>query len=207
MTAPAIQTILCVDDDPWILATAKKILEVGGYRVLTTTDPLQVLPLIEWEEVDMVVADLAMPEVDGVHLLQRVRELYPDVPRILLSGTASLESALRAINESEVFRFLTKPIEQETLLRTVGEAALRRQAMRQTAARERAAARRESALGKLEEQHPGLGSAQLEDGVHVISSDRIRQLHARLGGSVLGSWLEADPAADAAADAGRTTPV
>jgi DNA-binding NtrC family response regulator len=203
MTAPATQTILCVDDDAWILATAKKILEAGGYHVLTTTDPLQVLPLIEWEEVDMVVADLAMPELDGVHLLQRVRELYPDVPRILLSGAATLESALRAINEGEVFRFLTKPIEQETLIRTVNEAAQRRQAMRQTAARERAAARREAALRELEEQHPGVGSVQLEDGVHVISSNRIRQLHARLGESVLGRWLESG----AAADPGRTTPV
>jgi DNA-binding NtrC family response regulator len=203
MTAPTTQTILCVDDDPWILATAKKILEAGGYRVLTTTDPLQVLPLIEWEEVDMVVADLAMPEVDGVQLLQRVRELYPDVPRIVLSGTASLESALRAINESEVFRFLTKPFEQETLLRAASEAAQRRQAMRQTAARERAAASRESALRALEAQHPGVGSAQLEDGVHVISSKRIRQLRAQLGKSVFGRLLEAD----SAADAGRTNPV
>jgi len=203
MTAPATQTILCVDDDPWILATAKKILEAGGYRVLTTTDPLQVLPLIEWEEVDMVVADLAMPEVDGVQLLQRVRELYPDVPRIVLSGTASLESALRAINESEVFRFLTKPFEPETLLRAASEATQRRQAMRQTTARERAAASRESALCELEAQHPGVGSAQLEDGVHVISSKRIRQLRAQLGKSVLGRLLEAD----ATADAGRTNPV
>ncbi len=202
MTAPAMQTILCVDDEPWILAVAKKILEAGGYRVLTTTDPFQVLPMIEWEEVDVIVADLAMPEVDGVHLLQRVRELYPEVPRILLSGTASLESALRAINESEVFRFLTKPIEKETLLRTVGEAVQRRQAMRRTAARERAAARRESALGELEKQHPGLGSARLEDGIHVISRDRVQRLRALLGDSVLGRWLPGD----GANDAGQTTP-
>lgn len=193
MKSGVVHTVLLVDDDPWILAAVSKILASENCRVLTTTDPLQALPIIEWENVDVLVADIAMPDVDGVDLVQRARQLFPDVVRILLTGAASLGDALRAINEAEVFRFLTKPVQETELREAVREAFGRREALRLTAARERAAARRQAALGELEKRHPGLASVALVGGVHVIPDERILELRSRLRGTALEGWLDAAP--------------
>lgn len=191
MSEALVHTVLVVDDDPWILAAATKILAALNCRVLTTAEPLRALPLIEWERVDVVVADLAMPSVDGLDLVHRARQLFPDVVRILLTGTATLGVALKAINEAEVFRILTKPIEAEELREAVREALRRREALRLAAARARAAARREAALRELERRNPGIGRASLQSGVHVIPEERVRELLARFRGSVVAGWAEA----------------
>ena len=75
------------------------------------------------ESFAVVVSDYRMPEMDGVTFLTRVRELAPDTVRIMLTGQAGLEATIDAINESDVFRFLTKPCPPETLIATIESAA------------------------------------------------------------------------------------
>jgi CheY-like chemotaxis protein len=100
----AIATVLVVDDDPWILELVKDMLAAEPCRVVTTTEALKALPLMEWERADVIVADIAMPEVEGVDLIVRAFKLFPDVPRILLTAAPTLERIIRSVNEAEVYR-------------------------------------------------------------------------------------------------------
>lgn len=109
------ERILCVDDDVNILEGYRRQLRkefspeiaVGpteGLQVLTTQGPFSV-----------VVSDLQMPEMNGIQFLSKVRELSPDTTRLLLTGKADLQSAIDAINQGQIFRFLTKPCSSDQL--------------------------------------------------------------------------------------------
>jgi len=190
VTVDTRPTVLLVDDDPWALAALRHALAGDAYRIVATTDPLRALPLIEWEGVDVLISDLDMPGVDGVELLARVRELFPRVARILVTGKGSLEQVAKAINTGEVFRFLTKPVDETELREAVREATLRLEGLRRVVVAERAAARRAEALGSLEEQHPGIGTATRTSGAYLISEERIAEIAGRVKGSTLETLLE-----------------
>ncbi len=102
-------TVLFVDDDPSVLANLRRGLWREPLEVLTADGPGAALDLLRQREVDVVVSDEQMPYMSGSELLTVVRGLHPQVCRILLSGHADVDSALRAINDARVFRFLVKP--------------------------------------------------------------------------------------------------
>ena len=121
-TKDALPTVLVVDDDPWILELVKDMLAAEPCRVVTTTEPVKALPLMEWERADVLVADIAMPEVDGIDLVVRARKLFPAVPRILLTAAPTLERVIRSVNEAEIYRVLVKPVSPKVLRETIREA-------------------------------------------------------------------------------------
>jgi DNA-binding NtrC family response regulator len=101
--------ILLVDDDPHVTAGLQRSLRKEPYEIFTAHSADEALQLLEQQPVDVIVSDEKMPGMSGSELLARVHQSYPDIVRIILSGQASIEAALRAINEAEVYRFLTKP--------------------------------------------------------------------------------------------------
>ncbi|MCU7938088.1 MAG: response regulator [gamma proteobacterium symbiont of Bathyaustriella thionipta] len=117
------EKILFVDDDPNIINAFKRQLRKqfslesagsgqDGLKVLTSKGPFAV-----------VVADMQMPEMDGITFLKRVQKESPQSIRLMLTGNADQQTAVDAVNEGEVFRFLTKPCPTELLVKTL-EAAL-----------------------------------------------------------------------------------
>ncbi len=117
MTNPVeTTTIVIVDDEELILTSLKAFLELETpYHITTFTSAQAALPYVQDHEVDLVIADYLMPELDGISFLSRVRELKPDVPRILLTGYADKENAIKAINEVGLFQYIEKPWENEDL--------------------------------------------------------------------------------------------
>src|SRR4051812_48801751 len=101
-------TTLIVDDEPRILSALSRMLRQNGYKVLTSSQPEEVLGILERERVDVLLSDIDMPKVSGTALMTQVRAHYPEVVRILMTGRGSMESVLRAINEGEVYRYLLK---------------------------------------------------------------------------------------------------
>lgn len=81
------KTILCVDDNEQALAVRKFLLETRGYRVLTTTGAHDAIEVLRNGGVDLVVSDLIMPQMDGNEMVLRMKEIAPEVPMMLLSGT------------------------------------------------------------------------------------------------------------------------
>lgn len=86
------RTILCVDDNEQSLSIRKVLLETRGYRVLAYTDANQALERFAMGGVDLVLTDLVMPGVDGSKLIQGIKNLSPETPAILVSGTVKSTS-------------------------------------------------------------------------------------------------------------------
>lgn len=124
-----IRTILCVDDEPNILSSVKRLFRATGHRVLTAEGGAQAVALLEAEPVDLVISDMRMPGMDGAELLQQVRQRWPRITRLLLTGYADIASTIAAINEGRIHRYITKPWNDEELLMTVRE-AFERQSLR-----------------------------------------------------------------------------
>jgi diguanylate cyclase (GGDEF)-like protein/PAS domain S-box-containing protein len=116
------QTLLLVDDEAGILNSLKRLLRREGYRILTTTDPTEGLELLATNDVQVIISDQRMPQMSGTEFLSRVKELHPDTIRMVLSGYTDLQSITDAINRGAIWRFLTKPWEDEALRTLVREA-------------------------------------------------------------------------------------
>ena len=115
--------MLAVDDEPQVLRIIKRNLENGGYRVLATGDPEQVIELVETEEPDMVLLDLILPGTDGMQVLQRIRE-FSGVPVIFLTARDNEEDVVKALRAG-ADDYILKPFSPTELLARI-EAALRR---------------------------------------------------------------------------------
>ncbi len=116
--------VLFVDDEPNVLAAFKRQL-YRTFEVYTAVGGEQGLELVTSKEpFPVVVADMKMPGMNGIEFLSRVREISPDTVRIMLTGNSTLETAIAAVNEGNIFRFLTKPCPPEQLARTL-EAGIR----------------------------------------------------------------------------------
>ena len=110
-----VEKILCVDDDPNILEGYKRQLR-KEFELQTAVGPEQGLRMVtEQGPFAVVVSDLQMPGMTGVEFLARVRIHEPDTVRMLLTGNAELQAAIDAINQGQIFRFLTKPSTPEVM--------------------------------------------------------------------------------------------
>ena len=114
--------VLFIDDEERIL-TALKSQFRDRYHVFTTTDGNKALDFISRYQMHVIVSDQRMPEMVGVELLRRSREISPNSVRILLTGYSDLAAIVGSINDGEVYRFISKPWDNAELLRVVAEAA------------------------------------------------------------------------------------
>ena len=116
------RTILLVDDEENITASLVRLLRRDGYTILRANSGQEGLELLTQREVGVIVSDQRMPGMTGVEFLSEVKELYPDTVRIVLSGYTELNSVTDAINRGAVYKFLTKPWEDDLLRANVDEA-------------------------------------------------------------------------------------
>jgi eukaryotic-like serine/threonine-protein kinase len=121
VTAASRARVLFVDDEERILTALKTIFR-GRYHVLTAANGKEALDFISKFKIPVIVSDQRMPGMLGVELLRRARELSPDSVRILLTGYSDLASIVGSINEGEVYRFISKPWDNQELQQVIGEA-------------------------------------------------------------------------------------
>ena len=115
-TSGETETILLVDDEEMVLTSIRSFLALEtSYRVAAFTSPVEALTYVQEHDVDLVISDYLMPEMDGISFLARVRELRPDVPRVILTGYADKENAIKAINEVGLYQYIEKPWDNEDL--------------------------------------------------------------------------------------------
>ena len=117
--------ILLVDDEVNITKALRRLLmEDEQYDIYIANSGAEALELLAEEpDIGVIVSDQRMPEMTGVEFLHRARDLVPDAVRILLTGYADIEASIAAINEGAVFRYLTKPWDDDALIQSIGEAA------------------------------------------------------------------------------------
>jgi FixJ family two-component response regulator len=126
------RTVLIVDDDQEIVDALTRTLRGLGCRLLSATSGCAALVVMAREPVDLIVSDVDMPFMSGLELIARVRTTHPHALRLILTGVASLPVALRAINDGEVYRFLTKPWDNDQLRQVIREAIPLSPRLRQT---------------------------------------------------------------------------
>jgi response regulator RpfG family c-di-GMP phosphodiesterase len=114
-------TILFVDDEVRILSALQRSL-YRGYRIEIAGSARDALEAMSEGDYAVVVSDMKMPAMDGIEFLTRVKETSPETVRVLLTGYADVETAIAAVNEGSIFRFLTKPCPQEVLTKTLDAA-------------------------------------------------------------------------------------
>ncbi|MYM33832.1 EAL domain-containing protein [Duganella sp. FT94W] len=103
------QTLLIVDDDVNVLSSLHRLFRRDGYQILTAASPTEAFELLALHAVQVIVCDQRMPAMSGTEFLSKVKEMYPDTIRIILSGYTGLEAVLDAINRGAIYRFYTKP--------------------------------------------------------------------------------------------------
>lgn len=114
--------ILFVDDEERILRSLALQFR-REYQVLTESDPLRALERLNSERVQIIVSDQRMPQMSGAELLAQARQIAPDTLRILLTGYSDLDAAVEALNSGGIFRYLTKPWDQQEMAFTLRQAA------------------------------------------------------------------------------------
>ena len=188
--------IMVVDDEQNILNALRRLfsspllqgMENSKFQVETFTSPQQALRRAEDGAVfDLVISDYRMPEMDGVAFLKALRQIQPDAERLILSGYADLDALVGAINEAQIFRFVSKPWNDYELKSAVAQALVHRDLLRdnqrladQVRLQIGVISKQELALRRLEEESPGITKVHWgEDGSVIFdeseASDRATQ--------------------------------
>lgn len=115
-------TILCVDDQRDVLRSVGRTLRKMAGDILAFEDPRRAIELLQQRPVDVIVSDIDMPSMSGLELLRLARELRPEAARVVVSGVTSIDSAVAAINDGAVHRFVRKPYVPEELRKIVAQA-------------------------------------------------------------------------------------
>ena len=125
--------IAFIDDEQRILRSLKMHFR-QSHDVFTTTDPEQLIEYVSQNDVQVVISDQRMPDKQGTEVLREVKEASPNTIRILLTGYADLNAVIDSVNEGEIYRYITKPWQNDELKRVVDKATEIAQQTRDVAA-------------------------------------------------------------------------
>lgn len=118
----ALNVVLLVDDEPKLLAALRRRLSTW-FTVRTAESGAEALAMIDADpSIAVMIADMQMPGMNGIELLKRVRDKAPHIRRMMLTGNSDQETAIAAVNEGQVMRFMRKPCEAETLKEAIDRA-------------------------------------------------------------------------------------
>ncbi len=112
-------TILLVDDEPNVLAALQRIFIDESYRILTASNGQDALNILVQQEVQLIISDHRMPGITGTQLLREIKQKWPETIRIMLTGYADVQSVMGAVKDGAVYKFITKPWNDEDLRLTV----------------------------------------------------------------------------------------
>lgn len=113
------RVLLLVDDERNILSSLARLFRREEYTILQANSGAEALEILNHNKVGVMISDQRMPEMLGVELLSKVKDLYPDTVRIMLSGYTDLQSVTDAINKGAIYKFLTKPWDDDLLKENV----------------------------------------------------------------------------------------
>ena len=109
------RTLLLLDDEENVLRSLVRLFRRDGYQILTANSVREAFDLLASNTAQVILSDQRMADMSGTEFLTRVRDLYPDTIRMVLSGYTDLATITEAINRGAIYRFLTKPWNDEEL--------------------------------------------------------------------------------------------
>jgi type II secretory ATPase GspE/PulE/Tfp pilus assembly ATPase PilB-like protein/FixJ family two-component response regulator len=185
-------TILFVDDEEGVLNSLRRIFLEENYRIFTSTSAERALEIMSCENVHLVVSDHRMPGMTGAELLKEIRQKWPETIRIMLTGYADVSSVMGAVKEGAVYKFITKPWNDEDLRLTVSLALQQYVLLRENQKLKEIARRQQLKIknyaGLIDESRGKIGFILLKTG-EIGREDLDRAQKARLSDEVLGETL------------------
>ena len=164
--------ILIVDDEENVCHALRRSLRKEGYELFFGHEPAEGLEVLKKQPVDMVISDHLMPNMTGLEFLKLVRERYPSVMRLMLTGHADMQTAIDAINQGSIYRFLTKPWDDTELKVTLYLAFEQLDLERENRRLLSMVRRQYDLLKKLEREHPGIAHVVRDaDGAILLDED------------------------------------
>jgi len=183
-------TLAFVDDEINILYSIKRLLRKKEWNVLTFSSPEEALADLKGRtDIDIIISDYRMPVMNGVEMLRILKQDCPNALRIILSGQADLQGILLAVNQAEIYRFVTKPWIDEDFIITL-ENAIQYHALAQENLRllqlvrlqQGKISRQRNELKRLENESPGITQVSWsEDGSIDISDEFDEELEPKTG--------------------------
>ena len=172
--------ILIVDDEPGVLSALRRTLMDEPYQVLTAGSGEEGLKLLKKHRVKVVISDEMMPGMSGAEFLAQVRERYKTPVRILLTGRASLEATLRAVNRGEIYRFFTKPWDDVELKMAIRSAVEKYDLEAENRRLLQTVRRQAVELKLLEKEYPGISELKRDEDGTVPLPDLSDEEYARI---------------------------
>lgn len=164
--------VLLVDDEDFVRRALRRALRREPYDIEEAEGPRTALQLLERQHFDVIVADHLMPEMTGLQLFHIARTRWPDTIRIILTGNADMQTAIDAINQGEIYRFLTKPWDDVELKITLFNACERIDLERENRRLLTMVQRQGQILRQIERDHPGITQVRRDqDGAILLSED------------------------------------
>jgi len=155
--------LLLVDDEPNLTSALVRSLDRKQFEIFTADSAQQGLMILAGNEIDVVVSDERMPGMTGSQFLSEVRKKWPNTIRMILSGQADLEAAVRAINEGEVYRFLLKPCHPKELEMTILQGLQHKKLVEQSRKLLQEHQKNVNLLEALEKDNPGITKVEMDD--------------------------------------------
>lgn len=174
-------TVIIVDDEAPIRKALKRVLKYEPYNVIDFGDPLEALDYIKDNPAHLVISDHTMPGMLGIDLMRKIRLLRPNTVRVMLTGNANLDMAMQAINDGAIYRFLTKPWDNNDLLLAVRLGLGHYETESENRRLLALVKKHQAVLDELERKQPGVtGLIKNAEGAIVLDENDIEEALAEL---------------------------
>ena len=184
--------VLLVDDEESILNSLRRLLRGQPFEVLLATSGAQALEIMAQQPIDLVMSDARMPNMDGATLLGHIHKRYPTTTRILLTGYADLPTIIKAINEGQIHRYISKPWNDEEILLTLRQALAHQHSERERQRLELLTRQQNDQLKSLNttlEKHVAARTAELQQTADMLDLAYEELKHSYVTGTEVFSLL------------------
>lgn len=170
-------TLLIVDDEVNILSSLSRLLRMDNLEVNTAENAYKGLEKLKtMGGADIIISDNCLPDLTGIDFFVKVRQLYPDSIRILITGYPDLDSAIQAINKGQVYRYIPKPWDNEELKLVVKQALDFYDVLRDNRALLNIARQQAEWLAMLKKKYPQVSASELtKDSLYIIDETNVSE--------------------------------
>jgi len=163
--------ILLVDDEPNVVSSLKRALMDEPYKIFAANSGVEGLSTLKENRIKLVISDEKMPGMSGSEFLSAVKKLFPDTIRIILTGHASIQAAMNAVNNGEIYRFFAKPWNEIELKLAIRSAIEKYDLEEENKKLLKTVKRQACELKQLEKSYPGITSMQKDSEGNLILPD------------------------------------
>ena len=161
-------SMLLVDDEPGVISALKRSLIEESYNIYTANSGIEGLAILKDNKIKLVISDEKMPGMTGSEFLAAVKKMFPETLRMMLTGHASIQAAMNAVNNGEIYRFFTKPWNDIEIKLAIRSAIEKYDLEAENRRLLKTVKRQANELQQLEKLHPGITNLEKDQQGSVV---------------------------------------